>query len=313
MHVTVLAGGVGAARFLDGLVRVVPPGDVTVIGNVADDFEHLGLHVSPDLDTVLYTLAGLVHEGQGWGRADETGHALDTVRSLGGPGWFFLGDRDIGLHLVRAERLRAGEPLSSIAQDFAERFGAGVHLLPATDDPVRTMLRTAEGWLDFQTYFVRRRHADEVLELAYRGAADAAPAPGVVEAVEGADLVIVAPSNPYLSIDPITAVEGVAAALARRAGPTLAVSPVIGGTAVKGPAAALMRRFAGEASPGAVARHYAPWLTHLLVDSVDAAEVPDIAAEQGIHAAAADTLMAGTQERIAVARAALELASRYGE
>ena len=307
MQLTVLAGGVGAARFLDGLVRVVPPESVTVVGNVADDFEHLGLHVSPDLDTILYTLAGVVHETQGWGRADETANALDTVRTLGGPDWFFLGDRDVGLHLVRTERLRAGEPLSAITRELCARFGLSIRLLPVTDDRLRTMVETDAGKLDFQTYFVRRRHEDEVCGVRYEGADSARPAPGVLEALHDAGAVLVAPSNPFLSIEPILAVPGVREVLGGRTGPVVAVSPIVAGRAIKGPADRMLRSLAGEASARAVAERYADFLTHMLVDSADAALVPAIEA-LGLRVAAAPTIMTGVPERVAVARETLRLA-----
>ena len=307
MKLTVLAGGVGAARFLDGLVQVVPREEIVVIGNVGDDFEHLGLHVSPDLDTILYTLAELVHEGQGWGRRDETASALDTVRRLGGPDWFFLGDRDIGLHLVRTERLRRGAPLSSITRDFAERLGIGVRLLPATDDPVRTRLRTHDGWLDFQTYFVRRRHSDEVLEIEYQGVFEAVAAPGVVKAIDSADAVIFAPSNPYLSIDPITMIGDVGKALGRRSGPTLAISPIVGGRALKGPADALMRSFVSEASASKVVDHYVPYVSHVLIDTADAHEIPAIVDAFGVRVEAADIVMRDRAARARVAQRALSM------
>ena len=306
-RVTVLAGGVGGARFLAGLVQVVSPERITVVGNVGDDFEILGLHVSPDLDTVLYTLAGVVNEETGWGRRDESANALAAVRELGGEHWFFLGDRDIGLHLVRTERLRGGEPLSVITADLCGRLGVRVRLLPASDDPVRTIVSTDAGEMAFQTYFVRHRHAPEVLAVRFAGAEDARPAPGVHEALAEADLVVVAPSNPFLSIGPILAVPGLAEALRARRGPTVAVSPVVGGRALKGPADRLLRAFVGEASPAAVAAHYAGLITHLLIDVRDATFVDAIEA-RGIRAAAADTVMVGPPERARVARAALELA-----
>ena len=303
-HVTVLAGGVGGARFLDGLVRLIPPERVTVIGNVADDLEILGLHVSPDLDTVVYTLAGVVEPARGWGLADDTAGTLASVARLGGDDWFHLSDGDIGLHLVRTERLRRGEPLSAITRDVCERFGLAVSLLPATDDRLRTIVTTEAGELDFQTYFVRRRHADEVSAIRYEGAAEARPGPGVIEALTGADLVVLAPSNPFLSIDPILAVPGVREAVCARTGPVAAVSPIVGGRALKGPADRLLRSLAGEASPVSVARHYSDVLTHLLLDTVDAALVPAVEA-LGIRAAATDTLMPDGERRAAVARALL--------
>lgn len=305
---TVLAGGVGAARFLDGLVRVVPPEQVTVIGNVADDLEILGLHVSPDLDTIVYTLAGVVEPERGWGRADDTANALAVVAQLGGPDWFFLSDGDIGLHLVRSERLRRGEALSAITRDVCERFALRIRLLPVTDDAVRTLITTDVGEIDFQTYFVRRRHEDEVHAVRYEGAAVARPAPGVLAALEEADIVVVAPSNPFLSIDPILAVPGVREALAGRSGPVVAVSPIVGGRALKGPADRMLRTLAGEASARAVAAHYAGFLTHMLVDTADAALIPQIEA-LGVRAKAADTVMPDAETRAVVARAALALAA----
>lgn len=308
MRATVLAGGVGAARFLDGLVRVLPPEQVTVVGNVADDLDLLGLHVSPDLDTVLYTLAGVVEPERGWGRADDTANALEVVSMLGGPDWFYLSDRDVGLHLARAERLRAGEPLSAVTRDFCAAFGVRAHLLPATDDRLRTIVSTPAGELDFQTYFVRRRHRDEVLAVRYEGAGTARPAPGVLEALATADVLIVAPSNPFLSVDPILAVSGVREAIAARSGPAVAVTPIVGGRAIKGPADRILRSLAGEASPRTVAAHYDGLITHMLIDETDRELLPAVRA-LGLRAAASPTLMPDAAARTRVARAALELAA----
>lgn len=304
---TVLAGGVGAARFLDGLVQLVAPERVTAVVNVGDDVELHGLHVSPDLDTILYTLAGVVNEKQGWGRAEESANALSVVEALSGASWFFLGDKDIGLHLVRTERLRRGEPLSAVTADLCERLGIGSRLVPATDQRVTTMLTTDGGEIDFQTYFVRNRCRDEVRAIRFAGAETARPAPGVLDAIAAADVVVVAPSNPYLSIDPILAVPTVSDALTTRSGPVVAVSPIIGGRAVKGPADRLLRAFAGEASPYAVASHYAGFLTHMLLDAVDAETRPRIEA-LGVRTAAGGTLMSDRAARAQVARQALELA-----
>lgn len=309
MQVVVLAGGVGASRFLAGLVSLIRPEQITAVVNVGDDFEELGLQISPDLDTVLYTLGGLVHPDQGWGRADESSNALSAAAALGGPDWFFLGDKDIGLHLVRTNRLGAGERLSSITADFARRLGIGIRLLPSTDDPVTTMLETLGGTFDFQTYFVRRRHTDEVDAVRYEGAAEALPAEGVLDALATADLAIIAPSNPFLSIGPILAVPGIADALAERRGPTAAVTPIIGGRAVKGPADRLLRRFYGEASPVTVAEHYRGIITHMLIDSADQDELARLKAH-GIRAQAVDTLMSDPAARARVARAVLDLAER---
>lgn len=306
MQIVVLAGGVGAARFLAGLVSVTDPEHVTAVVNVGDDFDYLGLRIAPDLDTILYTLGGLVHPTQGWGRADESKNALAAAAALGAPDWFFLGDKDIGLHLVRTERLRSGEPLSTITGDFASRLGIGATLLPSTDDPVTTMLDTPAGTLDCQTYFVRRGHAGEVDAVRYEGAADAMPAEGVLDAIATSDVVIVAPSNPFLSIGPILAIPHIADALAKRDGPVAAVSPVIGGRAVKGPADRLLRRFCGEATPVAVAERYRDFITHMLIDSADQDDVARLEAG-GVHATAVDTLMVDAPAKARVATAALEL------
>ena len=308
MHVAVLAGGVGAARFLDGLVQVAKPSKTTAIVNVGDDFELLGLHISPDIDTIHYTLAGLVHREQGWGRAEETTNALATVCELGGEDWFLLGDRDIGLHLVRTERLRAGRSLSDVTDEIGQKLGVPIATLPATNDRLRTMLGTPAGELDFQTYFVRRRHEDPVSSVRYDGAANASAGPGVVAAIDEADVVVIAPSNPFLSIGPILAISDIAAALASRKGPTVAISPIIGGKAVKGPADRLLRTFAGEASVVALGRHYGDLLTHLLIDEADADAATELKT-MGLTVGVSDTLMTDGLARARVARAAVELAA----
>ncbi len=269
MNVTVLSGGVGGARFLRGMVAVVDPGDVTIVGNVADDIEVLGLHVSPDLDSVLYALAGVADEERGWGRADESWRALETAGELGGENWFRLGDRDIGLHLVRTELLRQGVPLSEATRRLVAAFGVRCSLLPATDDPLRTFLETSEGTFAFQTWFVERGHRDEVEEVHYVGAPDARPAPGVVEAIERADVIILAPSNPYVSIGPILAVDRIRAALEARNAPCVAVSPLIAGRAVKGPADRMLGRMAGGTSPAHVAGCYPGLIDVLVIDEAD--------------------------------------------
>jgi LPPG:FO 2-phospho-L-lactate transferase len=274
MKVTVLSGGVGGARFLRGVVGVVDPGNVSIIGNVADDIEVLGLHVSPDLDSILYTLAGLGDEERGWGRADESWRALETVAQLGGESWFSLGDRDLGLHLVRTELLRAGRSLSDATEQLAHALGLEAALLPATDDPVRTFLETPAGMLPFQTWFVARGHRDEVDAVHYAGAPDARPAPGVVEAIEAADVILIAPSNPYVSIGPILAVDEIRERIANRTAPCVAVSPLIGGRAVKGPADRMLSRLAGGTTPQHVASCYDGLIDALVVDEADAGDLP---------------------------------------
>jgi LPPG:FO 2-phospho-L-lactate transferase len=274
VNVAVLSGGVGGARFLRGLVGVVEGGNVSIIGNVADDLEVLGLRVSPDLDSILYTLTGLADDERGWGRAGESWQALDTVAALGGESWFRLGDRDIGLHLVRTELLRAGVPLSEATGRIARALGLEPALLPATDEPVRTFLETPAGTFPFQTWFVERGHRDEVDVVHYAGAPEASAAPGVLEALEAADLILIAPSNPYVSIGPILAVAEIRHALEQRAVPCVAISPLIGGRAVKGPADRMLARLAGGTTPAHVAGCYAGLIDVLLVDEADGAVTP---------------------------------------
>ena len=274
MNVTVLSGGVGGARFLRGVVAVVDPGNVSIIGNVADDIEVLGLHVSPDLDSILYTLTGLGDDARGWGRAGETWGALETVAQLGGESWFSLGDRDLGLHLVRTQLLRDGRTLTEATEQLAHALGLEAALLPATDDPVRTFLETPAGTLPFQTWFVARRHRDEVDAVHYAGAPEAKPAPGVLDAIDAADVVLIAPSNPYVSIGPILAVEEIRDRLAARTVPCVAVSPLIGGRAVKGPADRMLARLAGGTTPRHVASCYEGLVDVLVVDEADAADLP---------------------------------------
>jgi len=304
VNVAVLSGGVGGARFLRGLVAVVDPGNVSIVGNVADDIELLGLRVSPDLDSILYTLTGRSDEERGWGRADESWRALETVSELGGEDWFRLGDRDLGLHLVRTEILRSGAPLSEATARVARAFGLEAHLLPATDDPVRTFLETAAGTFPFQTWFVARGHRDEVDAVHYAGAPEAAPAPGVLEALRDADVILIAPSNPYVSIGPILAVAEIRAALEERTVPCIAVSPLVGGRAVKGPADRMLRRLAGGTTPAHVASCYAGLVDALVLDVADA----PAALPRGIRPVVTHTLMTDLDAARQLAAAALDAA-----
>ena len=269
----VLCGGLGGSRFVDALTQAAGAERVTAIVNVGDDVEILGLHVSPDLDTVLYTLAGLLDEERGWGVKDETTNALQLAARLGGEGWFTLGDRDIGLHLVRTRLLREGVPLSEVTRRLCERLEVEATLLPASDDPVRTYLTTPAGELDFQTWFVGRRHADEVLGVRYEGADEARPAPGVLEALAAADMVFLAPSNPFVSVQPILAVPGIRDALSGKR--VVAVSPLVGGKALRGPLAEMMVSLGHEPGVRGIAALYAGIATDVLVDPVDAAELPE--------------------------------------
>jgi len=303
MNVTVLSGGVGGARFLRGLVSVVDPGNVTIVGNVADDLEVLGLHVSPDLDSILYGLTGLADEERGWGRAHETWNALEAVAGLGGESWFRLGDRDIGLHLVRTELLRRGRTLSEATAQVATALGLRARLLPATDDPLRTFVETPAGTFAFQTWFVERGHRDEVDAVHYAGAPEARPAPGVVEALAEADVIVITPSNPYVSIAPILAVAEIRGALERRRVPCVAVSPLIGGRAVKGPADRMLARMAGGTTPAHLARCYDGLIDALVIDEQDAP-----AGLEAVRTIATRTLMSDDDARARLARSVLDAA-----
>jgi LPPG:FO 2-phospho-L-lactate transferase len=304
VKVAVLSGGVGGGRFLRGLVGVVDPGNVSIVGNVADDVEVLGLHVSPDLDSILYALTGLADEDRGWGRADETWRALETVAELGGEAWFRLGDRDLGLHLVRTQLLREGRSLSEATEQLARALGLEAGLLPATDDPVRTFVATAAGTFPFQTWFVARGHRDEVDALHYAGAPNAVAAPGVLDALEGADVLVLAPSNPYVSIAPILAVAEIRAALERRRVPCVAVSPLIGGRAVKGPADRMLARLAGGTGPAHVASCYEGLIDALVVDESESRRE----AEGDVPLVRAQTLMTDVEAARRLASAVLEAA-----
>jgi len=306
-RVVVLSGGVGGARFLRGLVDVVDPTDLTVIGNVGDDLEVWGLHVSPDLDSVLYALAGLADEERGWGRAEETWHALDEVGRFGGETWFQLGDRDLGLHLVRTQALHRGEPLSKITAALAAAAGLRVALLPATDDRLRTHVETPAGSFSLQEWFVARAHADEVDAVRFDGTGSARPAPGVLEALEAADAVVIAPSNPFISIWPTLAVSEIRDALERRRVPCVAVSPLVGGKAVKGPADRMLERLAGGTEPRRVATCYQGLIDALVIDESDADGAAGVKRE-GVRPVVTRTLMTDAVARRALAQAVLESA-----
>jgi LPPG:FO 2-phospho-L-lactate transferase len=305
MNVVALSGGVGGARFLRGLVDVVDSALLTIVGNVGDDVEVLGLHVSPDLDSVLYALAGLGDEERGWGRAGETWNALATVERLGGESWFGLGDLDIGLHLVRTQSLRRGEPLSTATARIAAALGLEPVLLPATDGRLRTWLDTPAGSFPFQEWFVARGHRDEVDAVRYEGAETCAPAPGVLDALEKADLIVIAPSNPYVSIGPILAVPAIHDALARRRVPAVAVSPLIGGRAVKGPADRMLARLAGGTSPAHVTDCYKGLIDAVVVDEADAGDLGGLG---DVRPIVARTLMRDADARRRLAEATLEAA-----
>jgi LPPG:FO 2-phospho-L-lactate transferase len=269
VKVVLLSGGVGGARFARGLEAALDPGGLTVVGNVGDDVEVLGLHVSPDLDSLLYALAGLHDEERGWGRAGESWRVLESAAAWGGESWFRLGDLDLGLHLVRTQALRDGESLSAVTARLAAAAGLDTRLLPATDDRLRTWLETPAGPFPFQEWFVARGHRDEVDAVRFEGAGEARAAPGVLEALAAADAIVIAPSNPYVSIDPILAVAPIRAAVLDRRVPCVAVSPIVGGRAVKGPADRMLRRMAGGTTPAHVARCYEGLIDALVIDESD--------------------------------------------
>jgi LPPG:FO 2-phospho-L-lactate transferase len=302
VKITVLSGGVGGARFVRGVVDACDPREVTVVGNVGDDVEILGLHVSPDLDSILYALAGLNDEERGWGRAGETWRAIETVETLGGEAWFRLGDLDLGLHLVRTQALREGMPLSAVTAGLVAALGIDARLLPATDDSLRTWIVAAAGTFPFQEWFVARGHRDDVDGLRFEGADSAEPAPGVVVAIADADLLLLAPSNPYVSIAPILAVSGVRDALLARSAPCVAVSPLIGGRAVKGPADRMLERLAGGKSPRHVAACYDGLIDALVVDETDGDDLDGL---RDVRPIVTRTLMSDGDARKRLVEAAL--------
>jgi LPPG:FO 2-phospho-L-lactate transferase len=303
VSVVCLSGGVGGAKLARGLHDVLPRGELTVIGNVGDDVDVLGLHVSPDLDSVLYALAGLNDEERGWGRAGETWNALESARAWGGEGWFMLGDLDLGLHLVRTQALRAGERLTAVTARLVAAAGLATRLLPATDDRLRTRVVTPAGTFAFQEWFVGRGHRDEVDGLVFDGAAAAAPAPGVLEAIASADAVVIAPSNPYVSIHPILAVPGVWDAIAARRVRCVAVSPLIGGRAVKGPVDRMLSRMAGGTTPSHVTQCYKGLIGALVIDGADGS------AQADVPLVVTDTLMSDRDAARRLAETTLEAAS----
>jgi LPPG:FO 2-phospho-L-lactate transferase len=303
VKVVVLAGGLGGSRFARALAETIDPAELTIVGNVGDDIEVLGLYVSPDLDTILYTLTGRLDEERGWGRRDETWNAFEEAGRLGAETWFQLGDRDIGLHLVRAEKLRDGQKLSGVTRDLAAAFGLEPALLPATDDRLRTWLTTPAGEFPFQEWFVGRQHRDEVDGVRFEGAEDSQPAPGVLEALAEADLIAIAPSNPFVSIGPILAVAGIREALEQRRAPAVAVSPLIGGKAVRGPADRMLARLAGGTGPKQVTDCYKGLIDALVIDEADADE------DAGIRTIVTRTLMSDADARRRLADAVLETAA----
>ncbi len=304
--VAVLCGGVGAARFLSGLVQVVDPSSITAIVNVADDVTLHGLRVSPDIDTIIYTLAGAHSVERGWGLDGESWQAMEMLGRYGGRDWFSLGDRDLGTHLFRTDELNRGRPLSDITAAMARAWELELAIVPVTDDRLRTMITTVdEGEIGFQEYFVRRRHDVAVTAVRFDGAAQARPAPGVLDALAGADVVVIAPSNPVVSIDPILAVPGVRTALAARSESVAAVSPIVGGRALKGPADRLLVELGRQASVEAVGQWYSDIASTLVIDTVDA-DHADKLEGPGMNVVVTDTIMAKPGVAASLARATID-------
>jgi LPPG:FO 2-phospho-L-lactate transferase len=306
LRVVALAGGVGGAKLAVGLAECLPPDRFTVIVNIGDDFEHLGLKICPDLDTVCYTLAGMANPVTGWGLAGESYNALESLVALGGPAWFRLGDRDLGTHLERTRRLRIGQSLSQITQRFCHVWGITITILPASDDSVPTWVYTEEGEMPFQEYFVHRQCHPVVTGFRFEGYQQAHPAPGVTDALQAADLVVLCPSNPWVSIDPILAIPGIREEVENR--PVLAVSPIIAGATVKGPAAKMYAELGIQPSALSVAHHYDKLLDGFVLDQIDAAQAQSVEA-LGVRARLTDTIMRTPQDRRRLAEEVL----KFGE
>lgn len=302
--IVVLTGGVGGAKLVLGLRHIVPADQIIAVVNTGDDFDHLGLSISPDIDTLLYTLSGKADREKGWGREDESWNFMAALRSLGGEDWFQLGDGDLALHILRTAKLRAGQALSKVTAQFAAAWDIGVSVLPMTDDPVATIVTTDEGDLAFQRYFVERRCMPQVSAIRFEGVRTAVAAPGVLEAITdpATSIILIAPSNPYLSIDPILSVPGISEALKNSGAPVVAISPIIGGKAVKGPTAKLMAELGQSVSLSTIARHYEGLIDGLLIDAGDDASA------LGVASAATDIMMSSLADRARVAQAALALA-----
>jgi LPPG:FO 2-phospho-L-lactate transferase len=312
-HVLALCGGVGGAKLAFGLAAELGPQTLSIVVNTGDDFEHLGLHVSPDIDTVAYTLSGLADRERGWGLAGETWNFMDALRRMGGEAWFQLGDRDLAMHVERTRRLTAGESLSQITAALTSALGVRHAVIPMSDQPVRTIVQTVEGDLAFQRYFVGEQCRPAARGVRFEGAEAAAPSPGFRAALARDDVaaVVVCPSNPYLSVDPILAIPGVRDALEGLAAPIVAVSPIVGGKALKGPAAKLMTELGATPGAAAVAQHYGGLLDGLVIDRADAAEAEALRA-LGVAPLVTDAVMTSDEDRLRLARGTLDFALRLG-
>jgi LPPG:FO 2-phospho-L-lactate transferase len=303
--IAVLTGGTGGAKFVDGLRRVVPPRELTIIVNTGDDFEWWGLHVSPDLDSITYMLADMLSKERGWGVEGDTFQCLEAMRRVGQPAWFQVGDRDLSAHLLRTQLLRSGKTLSEATSEIARALGIEARVMPMSDSPVETRVLTPDGEISFQEYFVKRRHRDEVKAVRFVGVEQATPAPGVVEAIQSAEAVLIAPSNPITSIGPMLAVPGIREALCQTAAPVVAVSPIVGEAAVSGPAGALMASHGLPVSAAGVAQAYADFLDVLIVDSHDT----NLPRPTGVQVHATNVIMKSEEERTQLARFALAIAT----
>ncbi len=305
--IVVLAGGVGAARFLQGLVQVVPQERLAVIVNTGDDRDFYGLHVSPDIDILMYTLAGIVDEAQGWGIRDDTFNTMLQLTSYGNEGWFMLGDRDLATHIHRTNLLRQGKSLSEITEDLRNQFGLALRILPMTDQSVTTHIQTPVGLLHFQEYMVKRKCSDEVQDVVFVGASESRPAPGVLDAIKDAEAILLAPSNPIVSIGSILAIPGIHDALHESSGMVVAVSPIVGGAPIKGPADKLMHGLKIDVSPVGVARCYRDFLDVMVIDKQDERFVSAIE-DLGIPAVATNTIMDNLEAKKDLASKVLEAA-----
>ena len=302
--IVALSGGIGGAKLTLGLSRILPGRDLLVVGNIGDDFEHLGLSISPDLDTLTYTLAGLDNPDLGWGRRDETWSFMETLERLGGDTWFRLGDRDLALHIERTRRLKTGEALSAITDEICRRLGVGPRIVPASDEPVRTQVLTDTGWIGFQDYFVRQHTSPAVRALSFEGADRARPHPEILRSIGQAEAIVICPSNPFISIDPILAIPGFREALNATSAPVIAVSPIIGGRAVKGPTAKIMAELGQTPGARAVAEHYGTLLDGYVADIADADALSGLRPRLTL----APTLMTTLADKEALARVVLDSA-----
>jgi LPPG:FO 2-phospho-L-lactate transferase len=309
-RIVALAGGVGGAKLADGLARLIG-NRLAVVVNTGDDFVHLGLHISPDLDTVMYTLAGIANPQTGWGIAGETWSFMEQIARFGGPSWFRLGDRDLATHILRTQRLNAGDALTAITADLCAQLRVAAALIPMSDDPVRTVVRSPDGELPFQDYFVRLACAVPVTGIRYDGAAAAKLNPALAR-LDGLAAIVICPSNPYLSVDPILAVPGMRAWIKAQRVPAVAVSPIVGGAAIKGPAAKIMRELGVVATAAAVARHYAGLIDGIVIDETDAGLTAEIESG-GIAVRVAPAVMRVIDDRVALARTCLAFAAELAQ